>query len=136
MKVQEIKKFASDADQVISACQEFIGEQQAEINALRAQLDKKASDVAAVKLDKDLLNKAASAIHTVYGSPANVSAEQIASAWEAKPEYMLSAITKLASALSNQGSATGAELGQQITKRASEETAERSADEVFMSKYI
>lgn len=139
MNVQELKKFASDASQVIGACQEFIGEQQAEIESLKAELNKKASETpaaATAEFDKDLLQKAASALHEVYGSPANVTPEQISAAWEAKPEFMLSAITKLASALSNRTAATGAELGQQIAKKASSEEVKASADEVFMRKYV
>ena len=135
MTVSQIRKFASDASTVIEACQQFIGEQQAEIQQLKAQLAKQASGDSPTALDKDQLHKAACALHEVYGSPANVTVEQIEGAWEAKPAFMLSAITKLASALRGQNTATGAELGQQITKKASE-AAEKSADDIFMSKYL
>ena len=141
MNIAEIRKFASDASTVIEACQQLISEQQAEINQLTSKLDKQASaePKASVEpkagMDKDMLHKAACALHEVYGSPANVTVEQIEGAWEAKPEFMLSAITKLASALRGQNTSTGAELGQQITKKASA-AAEKTADDIFMSKYV
>lgn len=135
MNVAEIKKFASDASTVIEACQQLIAEQRAEIEQLTSLAKQASAPAAPAALDKEQLHKAACALHEVYGNPANVTIEQIEGAWEAKPEFMLSAITKLASALRGQNTATGAELGQQITKKASEAT-EKSADAIFMSKYV
>ena len=142
MNIAEIRKFASDASAVIEACQQLIGEQQEEIKQLTDALSKQASEQpqpmpqqVAPTMDKELLHKAACALHEVYGSPANVSIDQIEGAWEAKPEFMLSAITKLASALRGQNTSTGAELGQQITKEASAAVT-KTADDIFMSKYV
>lgn len=144
MIVSELKKFASDACQVIEACQEFIGEQQAEIESLKSTLSKQASAPAPapapnkmeLELDAEMLHKAACAMHSAYGNPANVSVEQIEAAWQAKPSYMLNAITKLASACGSHANVSGTELGQPIMKKASAEEVKPSADEVFMQKYI
>lgn len=150
MTVPELKKFASDACQVIEACQEFIGEQQAEIESLKSTLSKQASAPAPapaptpdpapckqeLELDAEMLHKAACAMHSAYGNPSNVSVDQIEAAWKAKPSYMLNAITKLASACGAQQAASGTELGQPIMKKASAENAGQSADEAFMQKYV
>lgn len=131
MTAELIRKFASDASQVIEACQEMINEQAAEIEGLKA-MHKQASDTQ-LKLDTSLLSKAASAVHAVYGSPSNVSAQQIEEAWAAKPDYMLGVITKLASEIINRQTASAADLGQ-IRKKASAVDGQ-SADEIFKGKY-
>ena len=136
MDVNTIKKFASDACQVIEACQECIGELAAENQMLRSSLSKKASApaTAMVELDADMLQKAASAVHTLYGSPANVSAETLADAWKARPSLMLAAINKFASELAGRAVVSGANLGESVSKKASAPAAQ-SADEMLRSKY-
>ena len=141
MDVNTIKKFASDACQVIEACQECIGELAAENKQLRESLDKQASapvdtPVAApvVELDADMLQKAANAVHTLYGSPANVSAETLADAWKARPSLMLAAINKFASELAGRAVVSGANLGESVSKKASAPVAQ-SADEMLRNKY-
>lgn len=142
--VNTIKKFASDACQVIEACQSFIGELAAENEQLRSSLNKQASATAApedkapaaVELDADLLQKAASAVHTLYGSPANVSAETLAEAWKARPSLMLAAINKFASELAGRATVSGANLGESVSKKASAQPqAPQSADDILRSKY-
>ena len=133
-----IKKFASDACTVISGCQEFIGELKAELDAKDAQLRKLSMNKSAsadVKFDADMLQKAASAVHAVYGSPATVSAEDIAKAWKSNPGYTIGVINKLASELLNRNAARASELGQPINKKASAVDAV-SADEAFKQKYV
>lgn len=135
--VTMIKKFASDACQVISACQDFIGELKAELDAKNAQLSqlsKTASAPAKPFTDADMLTKAASAVHAVYGNPSNVSVEDIARAWNENPAYTLGVITKLASELQNRAAATAEGLGQRIAKRAAAEPV--SADEMLRRKYM
>jgi hypothetical protein len=137
MNANEIRKFASDACEVISACQELIQEQAAEIAELKA-MPKQASAhpaAAAPELDTALLSKAASAVHAVYGSPSNVTAEQIEAAWKAKPDYMLGVINKLASELINRQSASASDLGQVVVRKNASAEDARSADEIFKSKY-
>ena len=143
--VNTIKKFASDACQVIEACQNFIGELAEENAQLRSSLNKQASAPAAatevkapaaVELDADLLQKAASAVHTLYGSPANVSAETLAEAWKARPSLMLAAINKFASELAGRATVSGANLGESVSKKASAQPqAPQSADDILRSKY-
>lgn len=134
MDATEIRKFASDACEVISACQELINEQAAEIKELKSAgaMTKQAS---AVSLDSAMLSKAASAVHTVYGSPSNVTAEQIEDAWKAKPDYMLGVINKLASELINRQAASASDLGQVMVRKSASAEDKRSADEIFKSKY-
>ena len=136
-----IKKFASDACQVIEACQNFIGELAAENAELRDSLSKKASEAPAVveapktvELDADMLHKAASAVHSLYGSPANVSVETLEDAWKAKPSLMLAAINKFASELATRSTVSGANLGESVSKKASAPVAQ-SADDILRSKY-
>ena len=128
-----IKKFASDACQVIGACQECIAALSAENEQLRA-MHKQASAAAPVELDADLLQKAASAVHTLYGSPANVSAETLADAWKARPSLMLAAINKFASELAGRATVSGSNLGESVSKKAAA-PAPQSADEMLRSKY-
>lgn len=136
-----IKKFASDACQVIATCQECIAELSAENEQLRA-MHKQASDAAPaaavaaapVELDADLLQKAASAVHTLYGSPANVSAETLADAWKARPSLMLAAINKFASELAGRATVSGSNLGESVSKKAAA-PAPQSADDMLRSKY-
>jgi HPt (histidine-containing phosphotransfer) domain-containing protein len=131
-----IKKFASDACTVISGCQEFIGELKAELDAKDAQLKELSMNKSAsAGFDADMLQKAASAVHAVYGSPANVSAEDIAKAWKSNPGYTIGVINKLASELLNRNAARASELGQPINKKASAVDAV-SADEAFKQKYV
>ena len=145
MDVNAIKKFASDACQVIEACQECIGELAAENKQLRESLDKQASapidtpvdtqaTTQAIELDADMLQKAANAVHTLYGSPANVSAETLADAWKARPSLMLAAINKFASELAGRAVVSGANLGESVSKKASAPVAQ-SADEMLRNKY-
>ena len=134
MDANMIRKFASDACEVIAACQEMIKEQEAEIKALKA-MPKQASAEKAHVFDAALLSKAASAVHTVYGSPSNVTAEQIEDAWKAKPDYLLGVINKLASELVNRQAASAADLGQVVVRKSASANEERSADEIFKSKY-
>lgn len=141
MDANMIKKFASDACQVIEACQECIGELAAENKQLRDSLEKQASAPEAVpaapqaiELDTDMLQKAANAVHTLYGSPANVSAETLADAWKARPSLMLAAINKFASELAGRAVVSGANLGESVSKKASAPVAQ-SADEMLRSKY-
>lgn len=135
-----IKKFASDACQVIEACQNCIAELTAENEQLRA-MPKQASAVvetpaavATPELDADLLHKAASAVHSLYGSPANVSVEALEDAWKARPSLMLAAINKFASELVTRTAVSGANLGEAVTKKASA-PALQSADDMLRSKY-
>lgn len=132
ISANSIKKFASDACQVISACQECIAELSAENMQLRA-MSKQAS-APAVELDADLLQKAASAVHTLYGSPANVSAETLADAWKARPSLMLAAINKFASELAGRATVSGSNLGESVSKKAAA-PAPQSADDMLRSKY-
>jgi HPt (histidine-containing phosphotransfer) domain-containing protein len=137
MTADSIKKFASDACQVIEACQNFIGELAAENEQLRSSLNKKASAPAApaaVELDADMLQKAASAVHALYGSPANVSVDTLADAWKARPSLMLAAINKFASELATRSVVSGANLGESVSKKASAPVAQ-NADDVLRSKY-
>lgn len=146
MSASLIKKFASDACTVITSCQELIQELKSELDAKDAQLrelqmSKKASAEASAKasaevpFDADMLSKAASAVHAVYGSPANVSVEDIANAWKSNPGYTLGVITKLASEIQNRSAASASGLGQPIVKKASAQT-KLSADEIFKQKYL
>lgn len=141
MDANTIKKFASDACQVIEACQECIGELAAENKQLRDSLEKQASAPEAapaapqaIELDADMLQKAANAVHTLYGSPANVSAETLADAWKARPSLMLAAINKFASELAGRAVVSGANLGESVSKKASAPEVQ-SADDVLRSKY-
>jgi hypothetical protein len=140
MDANMIKKFASDACQVIEACQEFIGELAAENEQLRVSLKKQASApeavpaAQAIELDADMLQKAANAVHTLYGSPANVSAETLADAWKARPSLMLAAINKFASELAGRAVVSGSNLGESVSKKASAPVVQ-SADDVLRSKY-
>lgn len=141
MDANMIKKFASDACQVIEVCQEFIGELAAENKQLRDSLKKQASAPEAVpaapqaiELDADMLQKAANAVHTLYGSPANVSAETLADAWKARPSLMLAAINKFASELAGRAVVSGSNLGESVSKKASAPVVQ-SADDVLRSKY-
>lgn len=151
MPASMIRKFASDACTVIQGCQEFISELSAEIdakNAKIAELEAEKANMskvasapaetkveAAVVFDEDMLQKAASAVHAVYGSPANVSAEDIINAWKDNPGYTLGVINKLASELQNRNTVSASDLGKPMNKKASA-GAELSADEAFRNKYI
>lgn len=128
-----IRKFASDACQVIEACQSFIGELKAELDSKNAQLAKQAS--AGAFSDEAALKKAASAVHAVYGSPSNISVDDIANAWKANPGYTIGIINKLASELQNRSAAAADNLGTRIGKRASASTRELSADDILRNKY-
>lgn len=118
-----MKKFASDAAIVVDSCVDLINRQDAEIKRLKA-LSKKASTGAEVtkspelELDSDKLNKAASALHTMHGSPANCTPEQIANYWRTNPSSMLSLIEKMANATIEKASAKS-EFGKIVEKKAS-----------------
>lgn len=134
--VNSIKKFASDACQVIEACQECIGELKAENEQLKA-MNKQASVKVvekAIAFDEDLLHKTASAVHALYGSPAHISPETLADAWKSKPELMLSAINKFASELASRAAVRGESLGESVSKKASAPQSQ-NADDALRSKY-
>ena len=127
--MNEIQKFASDACAVIEACQEVIGQLSTENKKLR--LAKQAS--AASPFNAETLQKAASAVYSLHGSPTNCTADDIADYWTANPNSLLSTINKLASdrlavAESNQ------DMGKIISKKASAETSKTDsakADDIF-----
>lgn len=133
MNVAELKKFASDACTVIDAYGELVAELVAE-NKKLAAMPKEAS-AKPMELGKEALNKAASAVHMVYGSRSNVTPEQIEEAWKSNPDYMLGVINKFASELLNRQQTSGAELGTVMEKSASA-VVEGSADDAFRNKYI
>ena len=137
MKIEDIKKFASDACTVIDACQNMIADQEAEIAELKKLASAKPEvKVEKIQMDSDKLQKAASAVYELYGSPSTVSAKAIADAWGEKPELMLNVIQKFASEIMTRTNVSGAKIGETIAKKASEEPkAKADADASFWSKY-
>lgn len=143
MSASLVRKFASDACTLIQGCQEFIQELSSELDAKNAELDAKNAQIDSLSkhasadfdFDQDQLRKAASAVHAIYGSPANVSVEDIENAWKSNPGYTLGVINKLASELQNRSAASATSLGQPISKKASAATP-LSADEQFRQKYL
>lgn len=126
--MNDIQKFASDACVVIESCQEVIGKLVAENRALR--LNKKAS---AVSFDEAGIQKAASAVYALHGSPANCTPQDIADYWTANPNSMLSTINKLASERLEAATSIGQDMGKIINKKASAKTdvVEQKADDAF-----
>ena len=141
MTVEAIKKFASDACTVIDAFQQMVNDQEKEISGLKEALNKKASETVVAEaapkmtLNPELLNKAASAVHSLYGSPEKVTPQAIADAWSAKPELMLNVITKFASEIVTRANVSGTAIGEAINKKASEPVKNESADAIFRGKY-
>lgn len=126
MTIEYIRKFASDCCTVISNYQEMVGKLMAGNEMDQAKL----------QMDQAKLQKAASAVHELYGHPSKISTEQIVEFWSANPSAMADTITKIASERIEAGKVDGSALGTPIAKRASaEDTDNRSADEIFWSKY-
>ena len=120
MTIEYIRKFASDCCTVISNYQEMVGKLMAGNK----------------EMDQAKLQKAASAVHELYGRPSKVSTDQIVEFWSANPSAMADTITKIASERIEAGKVDGSALGTPIAKRASaEDNDNRSADEIFWSKY-
>ena len=132
--MNELQKFASDACVVIESCQEVIGKLVEENRALR--LSKKASALApapSVSFDEAGMQKAASAVYALHGSPSNCTPQDIADYWTTNPNSMLSTINKLASERLEATASAGQEMGRIINKKASAKTdaVEQKADDAF-----
>ena len=134
--MNELQKFASDACVVIESCQEVIGKLVEENRALR--LSKKASAPApapdpSVSFDEAGMQKAASAVYALHGSPSNCTPQDIADYWTANPNSMLSTINKLASERLEAATSIGQDMGKIINKKASakSDVVEQNADDAF-----
>lgn len=129
MEVQDVTAFAANACSVIDACCTVINDQQNIINSMR----KSAS--ACSNSNKAALQKAANAVYSFYGKPANLNPASIVEYWQAKPESVFSTIEKMASVHAAKAAESAAEIGHSITKKASAEEPQLSADEMFRKQY-
>ena len=117
MNLQQIKKFASDACEVISNYQSMV----------QQLMDKDG-------LDDAKLQKAASAVYEMYDRPAKVSVDAIVDFWKSNPSAMADTITKIASERAANATIHGSNIGTALPKKASAES-EESADNAFWSRY-
>lgn len=97
------------------------------------QLSKKAS--AGTEINRALLMKAASAVHTLKGSPSAISVETIANAWMDNPDTMAETIVKLASE-QTESIVSGSHMVRTIKKTSSAEpqAEQESADDAFWAR--
>ena len=137
MEATDITSFAANACSVIDACCTVIGEQQDIIDSLRKQASAKpASD----KPEQggpspEALRKAANAVFSFYGKPANLNPASIVDYWQAKPESVFSTIEKMASVHAARTAESAAEIGHSIDKKASASDVVLSADDAFRKQY-
>ena len=142
--MNELQKFASDACVVIESCQEVIGKLVEENRALRLSKKASAPDPApdpapapapapSISFDEAGMQKAASAVYALHGSPSNCTPQDIADYWTTNPNSMLSTINKLASERLEATVSAGQEMGRIINKKASAKTdaVEQKADDAF-----
>jgi hypothetical protein len=137
MEVKDVTAFAANACSVIDACCTFISEQQATIDSLRksASACKTPAAEPAPAFSAETLQKAANAVFSFYGEPANLNPASIVDYWKSKPESVLSTIEKMASVHAARTAATAAEIGHRIPKKASAPEQQLSADEMFRKQY-
>lgn len=139
MRADEITNFAYNACNLIELYQNVTESQSRKIDAL----EKQASYNRGARLDAAKLEKAASAVHEIFGKPANYPAEAIAKFWRENPDAMTNTIQKLASKIATMASATvedteSEDLGRVVVKKASADdvtnlSATRNNDEAASS---
>lgn len=129
MELKDFTNFVEGAKAVIEVQQHTI-----------KQLSKMASNEQpevkqAPAIDRQLLLKAASAVHTLKGSPSAISVETIADAWTENPGTMADTIIKLASEQA-ESIVSGSHMVRTIKKTSSADTknAPESADAGFWSR--
>lgn len=135
MRADEITGFAKEACAIIELYQGIAAKQAERIDALEKQaseLEKQASEkpvveVKKLELDSAKLEKAANAVHEVFGQPSNYPAESIVKFWRENPDAMSTTIHKLASKLISTAAPAventeDADLGRVINKKASAST--------------
>jgi hypothetical protein len=128
MNITELANFVEGAKALIEVQNHTI-HQQADTIAKQASASK-------VSISRQLLLKAASAVHTLKGSPSAISVDTIADAWEENPSSIADTIIKLASDQA-ESIVSGAHMVRSIKKASNAETAddsEASADESFWSR--
>lgn len=137
MEVKDVTAFATNACNVIETCCTVINEQQATIDSLRKSAS--ACGTTAVKeepaVPAEALQKAANAVFSFYGKPANLNPASIVDYWKAKPDSVFSTIEKMASVHAAKSAETAAEIGHSITKKASADEPTLSADDMFRKQY-
>lgn len=129
MEISDLVNFVNGAKAVIEVQNHTIHQQQEELS----RLAKTASAVAKAPVaDRQLLMKAASAVHTLKGSPSAISAETIVDAWTDNPDTMAETIIKLASE-QTESIVSGSHMVRTIKKTSSAEpqVAQESADDAF-----
>lgn len=134
MEVHDVTTFAANACSVIDACCTVINEQQATIDSLRKSASA-CKTSAAPETPIEALRKAANAVFSFYGEPANLNPASIVDYWKAKPESVFSTIEKMASVHASRAAENAAEIGHSISKKASAEEANISADDAFRRQY-
>lgn len=129
MELKDFTNFVEGAKAVIEVQQHTI-----------QQLSKMASsekpeEKQAPAIDRQLLLKAASAVHTLKGSPSAISVETIADAWTENPGTMADTIIKLASE-QTESIVSGSHMVRTIKKASSADVRNvpESADEGFWSR--
>lgn len=145
MRADEITNFAYNACNLIELYQNVTESQARRIDALEKQANASIEAVKEVKInfDEAKLEKAASAVHEIFGKPANYPAEAIAKFWRENPDAMTNTIQKLASKIATMASATvedteSEDLGRVVVKKASADdvtnlSATRNNDEAASS---
>lgn len=129
MEFNDLVNFVNGAKAVIEVQNHTIHQQQEELN----RLSKTASATPkAPSVDRQLLLKAASAVHTLKGSPSAISVETIADAWTDNPDTMTETIIKLASE-QTESIVSGSHMVRTIKKTSSAEpqAEQESADDAF-----
>lgn len=124
MTVKDFTDFVAGAKAVIEVQNHTIHQQQ---DAMAKMASGKPLSV-----DRQMLVKAASAVHTLKGSPSAISVETIADAWEENPNTMADTIIKLASE-QTENIVSGSHIVRTIKKASSAESQNEleSADDLF-----
>lgn len=133
MEIKDITNFVAGAKAVIEVQNHTIHQQQEAMAKQQETLAKMAS-AEHKTVDRQLLLKAAAAVHTLKGSPSAISVETIADAWTENPDSLADTIIKLASE-QTESIVSGSHMVRTIKKASNAESQEspESADDVFWS---
>lgn len=127
MNVKDFTDFVAGAKALIEVQNHTIHQQQEEMDKMAKMASEKGFAV-----DRQVLAKAASAVHTLKGSPSAISVDTIVNAWTDNPNTMAETIIKLASE-QTESLVSGSHIVRTIKKASSAETQNEpeSADDLF-----
>lgn len=130
MRADEITNFAHNACNLIELYQNVTESQARKIEALEKQANastevvKEVVKEVKINFDEAKLEKAANAVHDIFGKPSNYPAEAIAKFWKENPDAMTNTIHKLASKIAAMSTpvvenSEDEDLGRVVVKKAS-----------------